>query len=804
MYNPYQAPPYGRPPGFGAFPGQAPGAPPGMAPPGIGAAPGVGPAPGMQQAQAPQAGRGGGIPAGFQPPANMPNINFSAPVIRLGTSGPTKPSTPLAGAPVSRKDSSHDGPGARPGLGSGQNGTDQQRDRMRENMLSLIPPTRDEVARTIFIGGITDGAGGDEGIEKILRAAGQLKRWHRATDADEKKCSFGFAEYEDAESLETAVEILKDIQVPKRKRLADEAKEKESDIEKSTLLVVVDENSLDYIQQYNASRGTPDPATTQARLDSARENLASILSELSNPTTVVPNLASPNGRDGDTPMQDGEKTAGEGPAEVVMIPLTVDDELADIPAEMRDTVAQEIAAFRDRSNRRDLERLRREEEISSMERVRGGGQPRSSRLASPPLRAPLGPAGGANGVPLGPRDRTLEGAPSGPKGFQGHQVPRDYQKGVSFVNGSGINGAASAGWINRDEEDSDVSDSELERRRRDKRDAELEKFYLDQERRWLNRERSRTAAVEREKKRDQEDAAKEGRERDAVAKRLSEWNDDTEAARKTEEYYADRSMWIRNRASFRQRELELDERDAAAEQRELERSAAQRETARGMADAFLDRQSDVLQSSLSSRGAAPGSSAHAISSSAPAATGPAAPSAEPARFKLSLGAAAQRAAQANAGAARRTMAEVEGLLEDEEDGSATTKRTLVPITFDAAAEAASMTQEERDEAVRRLAAEIPSDRDGLWAWPVRWEFVDDAMLAEKLKPFVEKKIVEYLGVQEQMLVEVVEEHVRKRGQPGELVGELEGALDDEAEPLVRKLWRMMIFFSESEKRGFSA
>src|SRR5579871_2896895 len=27
--------------------------------------------------------------ATFQPPANMPNINFSAPIIRLGTSGPT-------------------------------------------------------------------------------------------------------------------------------------------------------------------------------------------------------------------------------------------------------------------------------------------------------------------------------------------------------------------------------------------------------------------------------------------------------------------------------------------------------------------------------------------------------------------------------------------------------------------------------------------------------------------------------------------------------------------------------------------
>ena len=31
----------------------------------------------------------------------------------------------------------------------------------------------------------------------------------------------------------------------------------------------------------------------------------------------------------------------------------------------------------------------------------------------------------------------------------------------------------------------------------------------------------------------------------------------------------------------------------------------------------------------------------------------------------------------------------------------------------------------------------------------------------------------------------------------------EKALDEEAEVLVRKLWRMLIFFSESEKRGIA-
>ena len=61
------------------------------------------------------------------------------------------------------------------------------------------------------------------------------------------------------------------------------------------------------------------------------------------------------------------------------------------PAEMRETVAKEIWASRDRSTRRDMERLWREEEIEAAERRRTMGQ-RPSRLASPPSSAPNGPA----------------------------------------------------------------------------------------------------------------------------------------------------------------------------------------------------------------------------------------------------------------------------------------------------------------------------------------------------------------------------------------------------------------------------
>lgn len=119
---------------------------------------------------------------------------------------------------------------------------DAQRQAVRESMMQLVPPTKEEIVRTIFVGGITEGVGGDDGMERILQCAGNLRRWIRATDADNKACRFGFAEYEDPESLATAVEVLKDVEVPVKPQAVSSVK-KEQDgedvkVEKSKLLVI--------------------------------------------------------------------------------------------------------------------------------------------------------------------------------------------------------------------------------------------------------------------------------------------------------------------------------------------------------------------------------------------------------------------------------------------------------------------------------------------------------------------------------------------------------------------------------------
>ncbi|PTB64908.1 hypothetical protein BBK36DRAFT_1170573 [Trichoderma citrinoviride] len=697
--------PYGAPPGYG-YPGAAPGlaAPPGLGehlslplplgppsmmltpgpsgpPPGMSPAPGMAPPPGIQQANVPQANRPSGLPPAFQAPTNMPNINFNAPVIRLGTG---------ASGGGGRSDDRPSQSGGRAGLGM-ERGSEQGRMAARESMQTLLPPTNDEKLRTIFLHQLPEGIGGDEGTKKLLGAVGRLKRWDAFDSVSEERkgTKFGFALFEDIDS----------------------------------------------------------------RIEQAREALKLVIRELFRPPVVE--TADANG---DVAM--GNAVDTEENVEVVNIPLAQEDELADIPPDMREVVAGEIAAFRERSNQRDMERLQREEELEESERRRNG--PGRSRLASPPRNS--------NNVPLGPRGVSVPNAPAGPKGQNGPN------RGVSFVNG-GVNNAD--GTLRREDEDTDASDEELWRRREAERKAEEDKMYAEAERKWVNRERSRQAALERERERERHDQENFERRKQEQLDREVGWDDDREAARKTHIYYRDHAAWARKRTAERIEEEARDEADRQAERIEQSREQARLEQARGMADSFLDQQAQEMEQREAAAAAA-----------------------APQPFKLSLGAAVQRAQASRAAPQRRTIAEVEGLLDDEEVES--TKRQLVPIQMDASSGAAGMTEEEISQAVRALAQEIPSEKEGLWAWEVKWEFMDDAVVRDKLRPFVEKKIVEYLGVQEEMLVEAVEEHLRKHGTAGELVEELEGALDDEAEDLVKKLWRMLIFFTESEKRGLPA
>jgi RNA-binding protein 25 len=655
----------------------------------------------------------------------MPSFNFNAPVIRLGTAGGRAGAVDSPGG--GRRDNATGPP--RRGLGMDRDG-----DR-RNEVQQVFPPSREEIARTIFISSIPDGVGGDEGMERILETAGKLVRWTRATDANNKPQTFGFAEFGDAQSLETAAAIFTEVRVPVKRQKPGQVKKadgEEEDVETTQLQIMVDDASIKYADEWSKTRND-DEATVQFRLDTAKEALSHVLASFFHPPNApVVDYA------GDTTMQDAHDSEN---VEVAFVNLaTGEDELADIPADMREIVAAEIAAFRDRSNQRDRERLRREEELEAEERRRSG-----RRVASPPpSSAPTGP-GGANGVPLGPRaERGVQGAPSGPKGSH---FPRDYQNGVNFVNGGAVNNGA---YISREDEDDSASDSEIERRRKKKRDEELDNEYQQELKRWLNHERRTYAAIERTNEQSKQKDAQHEAARAKQAKQLADFDDDHEATAKRHPYYHDHSEYIREREKARGREMQEDGLDREQERGELAAQTKERDHARGQADAFLEELREQDEESMRKEEERR----------------------EPSHFKISLGAATKKLEKT--AAPRRTAADVENLLEDEEvaDQSGSKRKPLIPINFDAAVRA-NLTQEEIEEAQRQLAREIPNDKEGLWKWPVSWEHLPEKNVDKDIKQWAANKILDVTGLQEDMLVDAIIDHLKSRGGPQPLVENLE-------------------------------
>ena len=70
-----------------------------------------------------------------------------------------------------------------------------------------------------------------------------------------------------------------------------------------------------------------------------------------------------------------------------------------------------------------------------------------------------------------------------------------------------------------------------------------------------------------------------------------------------------------------------------------------------------------------------------------------------------------------------------------------------------------------------------------------------SLLDSQIRPFVERKVVEYLGVQEDLIVDAVIGGITARTNAKSLAEELEGPLEQESEVLVKKVWRLLVFWT---------
>lgn len=138
--------------------------------------------------------------------------------------------------------------------------------------------------------------------------------------------------------------------------------------------------------------------------------------------------------------------------------------------------------------------------------------------------------------------------------------------------------------------------------------------------------------------------------------------------------------------------------------------------------------------------------------------------------------------------------------EDDESNGPQLKRAKLSTLTDSENR---LNSEERKKAVKKLVESIPTDRDELFAYNVDWEQLDENLMDKRIKPWINKKIIEYIGEEEATLNDFICSKIQQKTKPEKLLEEVKVILDDEAELFVKKMWRLIVYETESKRQGLS-
>ncbi|KAL4586921.1 hypothetical protein LXL04_011569 [Taraxacum kok-saghyz] len=94
---------------------------------------------------------------------------------------------------------------------------------------------------------------------------------------------------------------------------------------------------------------------------------------------------------------------------------------------------------------------------------------------------------------------------------------------------------------------------------------------------------------------------------------------------------------------------------------------------------------------------------------------------------------------------------------------------------------------------KQLIDTIPKTKDELFSYAINWGTYDKNGLHERMRPWISKKITEFLGEEETTLVDYIVSSTQEHVTADEMLERLQSILDDEAEMFVLKMWRMLIF-----------
>ncbi|KRT79601.1 hypothetical protein AMK59_7721, partial [Oryctes borbonicus] len=152
---------------------------------------------------------------------------------------------------------------------------------------------------------------------------------------------------------------------------------------------------------------------------------------------------------------------------------------------------------------------------------------------------------------------------------------------------------------------------------------------------------------------------------------------------------------------------------------------------------------------------------------------------------------------------KRKKPDLRDVFNPDEDDTTTQvkKRKLVPLDYnedkktkkdkengDKKSEESIKSQEEKRKHIKSLIEKIPTEKNALFAYQLDWSAIDNNLMEKKIRPWINKKIIEYIGEPEPTLVDFICSKVLAGSQPQIILEDVQMVLDEEAEVFVVKMW----------------
>ncbi|KAM3176669.1 hypothetical protein ACTXT7_006070 [Hymenolepis weldensis] len=116
---------------------------------------------------------------------------------------------------------------------------------------------------------------------------------------------------------------------------------------------------------------------------------------------------------------------------------------------------------------------------------------------------------------------------------------------------------------------------------------------------------------------------------------------------------------------------------------------------------------------------------------------------------------------------------------------------------------ANLSVAEKKAIIKQIIERIPTNMEELFTYPIDWRAVDADLVDERIKPWVDKKIVEYLGEPEATLSKFICEQLLEHKPPAKMLSDIALVLEEEAEVFVAKMWRLLIYAIAEKNLGLS-